>query len=271
MKIKLPFFAAVLFASAAALSGAPLTATTAVHTKPDDAAPVVSILKAGTEPVAVPDSAAAPTGWMAVGLPGPFQAYVKNGDILKDLEVRPGAQIYLEPKEGAGALATMEAGDKVKITGLLGRWTQISLDKKLTGYIRTGATPANEAAVPSGSAVTSPPAESRGNPTNPPAAPSANSTADGKPVPVVDAGGAMPRPFEGKLVSTRSPFHPRRPFDWALVDDTGKRIAYLDVSKLLLTEQIDSYVGHTVVIYGAPKAINSGKDLVIDAENLRLK
>lgn len=261
MKISLPSFAALLLASSAALAAAPLTATTAVHTQPDEAAPTITILKAGTEPVASTDPlAVAPAGWMAVELPGPFEGYVKNNDILKSLEVRPGAPIHFEPKDSSGVLASMAAGDKVKITGLLGRWTQVSLDQKLTGYVRTGAEPATASTAPSPA-----PAESAAPRA---AAPAAGSTTAGKPVPVVDA---MPRLFEGKLVSTRSPFRPRRPFDWAIVDDAGKRIAFLDLSQLLQTEQIDSYADHTIVVHGTPKMTNEGKDLVITAETLRLK
>jgi hypothetical protein len=263
MKPESALLAAVLF-TASALSAAPLTATTAVHTQPDEASPTITVLKAGTEPTAVADSiATTPAGWMAIELPGPFEGYVANGDLLKSLDVRPGAPIRLEPADDSGVLATMEAGDKAKITGLHNKWTQISLEKKLTGYIRVGAAPS--------SAAPASPAPAPASAAEP--APAPASTAAGKPVPVFSSGDSapMPRLFQGKLVSTRRPFHPRRPFDWALVDDAGKRIAYLDLSKLLLTEQIASYVDHTVVVYGPPMSSADRKDLVITVENLQLK
>ena len=52
MKTKLLPALALFLAGAAALVAAPLTATTAVHTKPDASSPVISYLKAGTEPKA---------------------------------------------------------------------------------------------------------------------------------------------------------------------------------------------------------------------------
>jgi hypothetical protein len=131
MKTKLALFATWL-AAAASLAAAPLTATTAVQTRPDDAAPVVSYLKAGTEPTPAATAALAntPAGWMAVDLAGPFEAYVENKEIGKGLDVRPGASIYLQPKLDSGVLTTMEKGDKVEITGLRGKWTQVHVDKR---------------------------------------------------------------------------------------------------------------------------------------------
>jgi hypothetical protein len=82
---------------------------------------------------------------------------------------------------------------------------------------------------------------------------------------------SLPRQFSGKFVSTRKPFTPRRPFDWALNDDAGRRYAYLDVSKLLLTEQIEKYVDRTVIVYGAARSASDGKDLVIEIESLQLR
>ena len=56
-----------------------------------------------------------------------------------------------------------------------------------------------------------------------------------------------------------------------LNDDAGKRFAYLDVSKLLLTEQIEKYIDHSIAVYGVVKTTNEGKDLVIQVESLQLK
>ena len=167
MKTKLALFATWL-AAAASLAAAPLTATTAVQTRPDDAAPVVSYLKAGTEPMpaaAVTALANTPAGWMAVDLAGPFEAYVENKEIGKGLDVRPGASIYLQPKLDSGVLTTMEKGDKVEITGLRGKWTQVHVDKGLIGYIRLNGVASNVVVAP----VTD--AKTTGAPTPAPLAP----------------------------------------------------------------------------------------------------
>ena len=97
MKTKL---ASLLLALAAttALCAAPLTETTAVHAKPDAGSTVITYFKAGTEPASAGDTANATAGWMAVELPGPFEAYVLNKDLTKSLDVVPGTPLTLAPK-----------------------------------------------------------------------------------------------------------------------------------------------------------------------------
>ena len=81
------------------LAAAPLSETTAVHTKPDRAAPAITYLKAGAEPVAVPGAmAGTPAGWMAVEVAGPFEAYVENKDLTKGLDVKPGSPRRCQPR-----------------------------------------------------------------------------------------------------------------------------------------------------------------------------
>ena len=82
---------------------------------------------------------------------------------------------------------------------------------------------------------------------------------------------ALPRQLVGRFVSTRRPFTPRRPYDWALNDNANKRIAYVDISKLLQTDQIEKYTDHDVVVYGTVRSTVDGKDLVIQIESLQLK
>jgi hypothetical protein len=277
MKIKLSLLSALLAASAA-LTAAPLTETTAVHTKPDAGAPVISFFKAGTEPTAAPDSVAStPAGWMAVELPGPFEAYVLNKDLTKGLDVVPGANLTFAPKVGAPVLTVSVKSDKTTITGLHGKWTQISLERKIVGYIpvssvsdylppiATNAASATASSAPAAAPFSTAPASSVAYGTGTP----------GRAAPMVNLGdggsSSLPRQFSGKFVSTRRAFTPRRPHDWALNDDAGRRYAYLDVSKLLLTEQIEKYIDHNVVVYGAVKNTADSKDIVIEVESLQLR
>ena len=82
---------------------------------------------------------------------------------------------------------------------------------------------------------------------------------------------ALPRSLQGTFVSSRSFFSGRQPFDFALNDDAGKRYAYLDITKLLLTEQIDKYIDHGVVVYGTAKNIPASKEIVIVVESMQLR
>lgn len=266
-------FAALI--TAAFASAAPLTETTAVHTKPDASSPAISYLKAGTEPVAAEGSVAStPAGWMAVELPGPVQGYVLSKDLSKGLDVKPGTPVRTAPEANAPVIMTAERGDKSTITGLHGRWTQVSFDKKAIGYINVGSAPGYLppiATAPAGSALS---AATTPMPVAP--APEAYaSNGPGQPVATStnpnDSSSVLPRQVAGWFVSTRSVFHPRRPFDWALNDNSGKRYAYLDISKLLLTEQIEKYVGHAVVVFGAAKPTADGKDIVIQVESLQMR
>jgi hypothetical protein len=86
-----------------------------------------------------------------------------------------------------------------------------------------------------------------------------------------DTGPALARTFEGRFVSTHHAFAPRRPFDWALVDESGARLAYLDVSKLLFTDQIQAYNERSVAVVGTVHALPNGRDIVIAVESLELK
>ncbi|MBX3750930.1 MAG: hypothetical protein KF897_12645 [Opitutaceae bacterium] len=261
------------------LAASPLTETTAVHTRPDASAPTITFLKAGTAPVF--SATPAPSGWVGVDLAGPFEGYVQNKDIGKSLDVRPGSAIHLQPSQDSAILAYMEAGDPAAITGLRGKWTQIRLEKKLTGFIRVAG--GLSLAAPAYSAPAQPvlhdvaAASPAPRPVAPaPMTPTAYGAATGgAPAPVVglnDGGsGVLPRLFQGKFVSSKRPFAPRRPYDWQLNDDAGVRYAYLDLTKLLLTEQIEKYTDRVVVVYGKPKAMPGGRDIVIEVESLQLK
>jgi hypothetical protein len=261
MKIKF-ILAASALAWCASLDAATLSVSTAVQSQPDPSSPVIAILKAGSdEPMPTDKVGPPPPGWTAVDVRGPFEGYVRNKDLTKELDVHPGATVYLGPKDTSGVLTTFEAGDKAEITGLRGGWTQVRLDKTLVGYIQ-----ANPTVVPSVPEVA---------PSSPaPAAPASAPAAMPSTAPAGTGGDqsvALSRLYEGTLSSTRTILMPKRPYEWQLVDASGKRIAYVDLTRLLLTDQIENYNGHPVVVLGSLKSVQDGKDLVIDADGLRLK
>jgi hypothetical protein len=267
MKIKIVLAAAIV-AGGAVLNAATLSVATAVQSHPDAGSSVIVILPAGSEqPVPTDKAGVPPAGWIAVEVGGPFEAYVKNRDLSKQLDVIPGANIYLAPKDGAGILAVFARGDKAEITGLHGRWTQVLLSKTIVGYVQTESAASGVATIPAAPVAA------------PVAAPAAAATAaapvqEAPRAPAAgsdDGNASLSRLFEGALSSTKSILAPRRPYDWQLVDPSGKRIAYVDLSKLLLTDQIENYSGHGVVVLGSLKPVSGTDDLVILVEGLRLK
>ncbi len=255
MKIQLRFvLPAVLLA--APLAAAPLMETTAIHAQPDPAAPAIGYIKAGTEPTAAAN-VTAPPGWMAVALSGPHEAYVRNSDLTKGLDVHPGAALRQLPEADAPVLTTMQDGDQVEITGLRPGWTQIKLSRDLVGYIKIGgdASPPPPAVSP---AAVPPPAL--------PAAPAA---------PVLSSGPAstLPRTYQGMLVETKRflLIGPRPDYDYELDGVEGKRIAYLDVTKVLATLKMEKFVDSPVIVTGGLTQTYDGKNLVIEVETLDLQ
>jgi hypothetical protein len=267
MKIKILLTSAGL-SWGSCLLGAPLSSPTAVQTQPNPASPVIAILAAGTEqPAPSQKATAVPDGWIGVDLQGPFTGYVRNRDLDKQLEVKAGSSIYIGPKEDSGVLAVVEKGDKADITGLHGGWTQVSLVKTITGYI--AANPSAQA--PSAAPLTAPAAA--------PAAAAPASTFATAPGSAVSAAPAAPQGtkaapaqiFEGKLTSSESFLYPHRPFKWQLSDASGNRIAYVNLEGLLLTDQVDAYTDHQVVVLGTVRPVKETRDLVIDVEAFHLK
>lgn len=231
--------------AASRLLGAPLAAPAAVHTKPDASSPAITFLKVGTEPTAALNAPAhLPAGWIAVELPGPFEGYVENKDLTKALDVKPGTPIRLAPKADAAVLTIAERATRRPSPGSRANGPSSPSTRSSPGSSGSDLTRRFPGQAPA----------SAGAPTGTtPAAPAqATSTAPGQAAPSADAGdggsSVLPRQFAGRFVSTRRALAPRRPYDYALNDDAGKRYAYVDTLKLLLTEQIEKYVDKKVVV-----------------------
>jgi hypothetical protein len=262
MKFKSTLIASFVLASTAALNAAPLAETTPVFSSPDTAAKPISSLTAGTEP-AVASGVSAPSGWTAVTVSGPHDVWAPNSSVNKALEVRAGSSYFIEAKTDAPVLAIAQKDDPVEIIDYKGKWTKFRLSKPVVGYIKTPAKAASAASVPT-PAVATPVTTTTATP--------GQQVGFGRPAPMGDGGSsALPRLFQGKLSSTQSPLRPRRPYDFQLTDDAGARYAYVDVSKLLATEQINKYTDRTVVVYGTAKAVPGTKDMVVIAESLQLR
>jgi SH3-like domain-containing protein len=251
--------AGVCALAAGRLAADTLAVDTAVFAQTDPKSAVLARLKGGSTVTVVGE---APAGWRRVEISGPFEAYVHNRDITKGLEVREGATIYAEPRKDAQVLTIAAPGDKTEITGLRGDYCQVKLEKKLQGFIAVGET-ANTA-----------PAEPKlmFNVTTAAPAPAAPVTALGHPVQLSGNTADMPRMFAGTLVLARRVIlNPNPPYDYQLIDASGRRFAYVDTRRLLLTDKIETYLDRAISITGTVRNTVDGKDLVIAAESMQLK
>lgn len=259
MKIKL--VSALLLAASVRLAAADiLPADAAVFIQPDAKSHVITRLKRGNTIIYTGD---APAGWRRVEISGSFEAYAHNRDITKGLEVREGANLLAEPKKDATVLTVAQEGDKTEVVGLAGSdWCQIRLEKKLQGFIATSA-----ANIPSDPAPVLTPA-----PVAPVTAPAAPVTTVGRAVPMSGNTADMPRLFAGRLVlAKRALINPNPPYDYQLTDASGRRFAYVETKRLLLTDKIEAYLDRQISITGTVRNTVDGKDLVISAESMQLK
>jgi hypothetical protein len=239
-------------AAATVLPADPLERDATVYATPDPAALVIGSLPKGTSPELA--AADAPDGWLAVLVPGPQDVYVRNSDVGKNLDIKPGSSLYVAPDTSAPAVGRMEAGDKAELKGLRGDWTLYSYEDPLTGFIKlsTPVSMASEPTAPSpitGASVV-------------PRADASNISATG-----------VPRFVEGRFTATRGFIGFRHPYNFQLVDTRGVRIAYLDISRLLLTENVQNFEDRIVIIYGTASRLEDKrrKGIVIEVESLHLK
>ncbi len=264
-----PLFALILGVATAETA----TRATPIQSAPNEQSAVLSLIKGGEPLPEINPAANAPFGWTAVSLPGPHDVFVENRFIGKDLDVKPGSPLHTAPKSDSPILTEFNAGDEMEITGLRGRWTQLRISKSITGYIQQpdAAAPLRTAPVVrsielrdspnAGSTTTTTPSQ-----TQPRMGQAVSRTTEER-----GSLAALPRLFEGRLKSTRVPLRPRRPYDYALETEEGVRFAYVDLSKLLLTEQIENYLHHSVVVYGVARPVPDTKDIVIEVESFQLR
>ena len=268
-------FSLIFFCLSLIASAENATQATPVHAEPQDHSSVILVVNPGEALPTTNAAVRAPAGWSAVSLTGPHDVFVENRFIGKDLDIKPGSPLHTEPKSSSTVLTQYDAGDVVEFTNLRGRWTQIRITKSVTGYVvnADAAAPFRTAPeIASADLRDTPVANHQGQYASAPA-PSISRAGQAITRTTAERGSlaALPRLFEGRLKSTRVPLRPRRPYDYALETEQGTRFAYVDLSKLLLTEQIENYLHRSVVVYGVARPVPETKDIVITVESFQLR
>lgn len=245
-----------------------------VHLRPDSSSPVVGELEA--DAWVVPAEASSLTdeqvraGWQAVSFLDDFRGFVRRSDLTKDLEVRPGAKVYLKEKADRDQiLATAESDDLFEIERLSGEWVEVTFRKPITGYTRK---PGQETASSERRAERNEPEDEPEDSGIEDVPAPRDEEVEG---PVVSRRDGMPtdgelRLFEGRLMPVRSFLGRKQPFDYQMVDNSGNRIAYLDLKKLLITTPLDRFYDRSFQFYGRAEPIEGRREFVIRVEHMRL-
>jgi hypothetical protein len=80
-----------------------------------------------------------------------------------------------------------------------------------------------------------------------------------------------PRTFVGYLMRTRRFLGNGPKYDHQLVDESGRRIALLDLSSLRATSPIDTFENRRVSVYGPGLTRPDVQDLILRVQTLRLE
>lgn len=241
---------AALFGGSAALAAPPLGRDATVYAAPDPEAATLGLLSAGTTPKIAAD-VPAPTGWLPVLLAAEYDVFVRNTDVGKDLEIKPGAPLRLSPDLAAPVVGAMPRESKAQLRGLRGDWTLYRLETELVGYVKL---PAGAPGI--GPSVTPAFVDT---PTVAPATGDAEAVA------------GAPRTFEGRFAATRNFLNFRHPYAFQLLDANGNRFAYLDVGRLLLTEPIENYLDRQVIVRGVVRRLDNRFGIVLEADSMQLR
>jgi hypothetical protein len=258
---------------------AELTEAATAYAAPDAASTVLGTAKAGSRLATTP----APSGWQAVELAGPHTVYVAEKDTLKNFDVRPGASYFAAPRADAPVIGLAGDKDPAQFADIAGRYNKFSLNRALIGYVRLPVSAvAPVVSMPAAPlAATEPVSTPAASPSAPAGGFASDATLLRQDIPASTPVGAgqglgagepqLARIFFGTIASTRNPLRPRRPHDFQLNDDNGNRFAFLDISNLLLTEKLETFIGRNVTIQGTAEPAPNSRDLIIHVESLKLR
>lgn len=246
-----------------------------VHLRPSNDAPVIGELEPGDElrsprERVVLGPSQERDGWRAVAYRGDLRGFVPRQSLTKDLEVRTGSPIYHERESSSDLVITeVERDDVVNVGRLSGDWADVRFRKSVPGFIRyepssdSEDSDAEELEEPVEEAVFEDEPRQRGEPVRDTG-------------PAITSRSAIPtdgstRLFQGYLSEPRSFLGRKHPYSYQVVTERGNRIAYLDLSRLLITTPLDTLIHYQFEFFGRAEEIEDRREFVIRVENMRLK
>lgn len=263
-------FSSLLFLALSAASTFGQESGQPVHLRPTTDSPVLGHLAEDAfrmkppQPVSLSESEKQ-EGWEAISFLDNLRGFVRRNDLTKDLNVAPGAAVFLSAEENPARLVTRaEANDNFEVAKLSGDWVEVSFRKPVTGFIRRQADRAPDERKTETAEVVDQADEEE-----------VAEVADTRRRPISDRA-AIPndgilRSFQGQLSKPRSFFGRQPPYPYQMVDSSGNRIAYLDLSKLLITAPMEHVLGRDYEFFGRAEPIAGRRDFVIHVERMQRK
>lgn len=222
------------------------------------------------QPTPVMDEAKAALGWHFADFSGTVEGYVQDAKIGKDLLPVDNTLIHASPSTDSRVLSVYRFGDDLEVVDT-GVWWKIRFTGTFPVYFVLETPPPLPAVTGTAEPVAAAAPIIETAPVADAPAPAWIST-----VPVPDdeleapPPGAIGQRYDGIFRRSKKRFgllKPKSPY--YLEDASGDRIAWLDVSEIVLPGSIKSFLDQAVVIHGERSRVKS--DWMIHARNMRLK
>ena len=234
------------------LANSPLFAQNAinVHISPDKESLLIGSLETlslavnaewpgGMEPI---------PGWRPIHYRGEFLVYLDSQDLGKDFAPLPGSKYLIAPSPDSEVLTIATESDTAEIVTIDPRYCHVSLETIVLGYIQDGTTPAP--ATPNRAKPTQPGTHNR---------------------PELPDTSAQTRILEGVLVATNAFESVRSGFQFKIINDDNKTLAYLDDSQLSDFVLVDDYINQRLIATGKLNEIEKVNGFALQAESLKKK
>ena len=188
------------------------------------------------------------SGWRPIHYRGEFLVYLDSQDLGKDFAPLPGSKYLITPSPDSEVLTIATESDTAEIVTIDPRYCHVSLETIVLGYIQDGTTP-------------SPVTPNRAKPTQPgihnrPKLPDTS---------------AQTRILEGVLVATNAFESVRSGFQFKIINDDNKTLAYLDDSQLSDFVLVDDYINQRMIATGKLNEIEKVNGFALQAESLKKK
>ena len=234
------------------LANSPLFAQNAinVHISPDKESLLIGSLETlslavnaewpgGIEPI---------PGWRPIHYRGEFLVYLDSQDLGKDFAPLPGSKYLITPSPDSEVLTIATKSDTAEIVTIDPRYCHVSLETIVLGYIQDGTTPV---------------------PFNPNRAKPIQPGTHNRPK--LPDTSAQTRILEGILVATNAFESAPSGFQFKIINDENKTLAYLDDSQLSDFILVDDYINQRLIATGKLNEIEKINGFALQAESLKKK